>query len=259
MLVGAGKALRIYDLGKKKLLRKTENRNFPVQICWLGSRGDRIYVGDIANSFHFVKFRRAEKQLVIFADSFVPRYLTSCEILDFATVAAGDKFGNICISRLPDDASDDIEIDPFTSEFAYASDGFLNSAPSKLVDISNFYVGDTVTHLKRISFIPGEEGVLFYCTLQGALGILIPFIERADIDFFSHLEMHLRQHSSPLCGRDHMAFRSYYSPVKDVIDGDLCEQFYALSFNKQQEIATELMCEPNDVIRKLEEMRSKFL
>ena len=45
------------------------------------------------------------------------------------------------------------------------------------------------------------------------------------MDFFLHLEMHLRQEHAPLCGRDHLAFRSAYFPVKDVIDGDLCEQF----------------------------------
>jgi hypothetical protein len=33
------------------------------------------------------------------------------------------------------------------------------------------------------------------------------------------------QEYPPLAGRDHMAFRSAYWPVKDVVDGDLCSQF----------------------------------
>ena len=56
-------------------------------------------------------------------------------------------------------------------------------------------------------------------------GALVPFTSREDVDFFQHLEMHLRQEHPPLCGRDHLAFRGSYLPVKDVIDGDLCEQF----------------------------------
>lgn len=56
-------------------------------------------------------------------------------------------------------------------------------------------------------------------------GALLPFSSREDVDFFSHLEMHLRQEQPPLAGRDHLGFRSYYFPVKDTIDGDLCEQF----------------------------------
>ena len=45
------------------------------------------------------------------------------------------------------------------------------------------------------------------------------------MDFFTHLEMHLRQENPPLSGRDHMSFRSAYYPVRDVVDGDLCEQY----------------------------------
>lgn len=55
--------------------------------------------------------------------------------------------------------------------------------------------------------------------------MFLPFNSREDVDFFSHIEMHLRQENPPLLGRDHLAYRSYYFPVKDVIDGDLCEQF----------------------------------
>jgi splicing factor 3B subunit 3 len=45
LLAGVGSTLRIYDMGKKKLLRKCENRNFPTSIVSLSSQGDRIYVG----------------------------------------------------------------------------------------------------------------------------------------------------------------------------------------------------------------------
>ena len=44
-------------------------------------------------------------------------------------------------------------------------------------------------------------------------GALLPFTSREDVDFFSHLEMHLRQDHPPLAGRDHMAFRGAYYPV----------------------------------------------
>ena len=56
-------------------------------------------------------------------------------------------------------------------------------------------------------------------------GAFLPFTSREDVDFFTHLEMHLRQENPPLAGRDHMSFRSAYYPVRDVVDGDLCEQY----------------------------------
>ena len=63
------------------------------------------------------------------------------------------------------------------------------------------------------------------CIVWSPTGALLPFTSREDVDFFSHLEMHLRAEAPPLAGRDHMAYRSAYFPVKDAIDGDLCEQY----------------------------------
>lgn len=43
---------------------------------------------------------------------------------------------------------------------------------------------------------------------------LINPLSPQDHDFFQHVEMHLRSEHPPLCGRDHLSFRSYYFPVK---------------------------------------------
>ncbi|VDO65537.1 unnamed protein product [Heligmosomoides polygyrus] len=56
-----------------------------------------------------------------------------------------------------------------------------------------------------------------------------------EYDFFQNLEMHVRANFPPLCGRDHLAFRSYYHPCKNVIDGDLCEQFGLMDTTAQRE------------------------
>lgn len=40
------------------------------------------------------------------------------------------------------------------------------------------------------------------------------FSSQEDVDFFSHLELHLRQEHPSLGGRDHMAFRGSYYPVR---------------------------------------------
>jgi splicing factor 3B subunit 3 len=50
--------------------------------------------------------------------------------------------------------------------------------------------------------------------VMGSLGALLAFTSRDDVDFFSHLEMYMRQEHPPLCGRDHMGYRSAYFPVK---------------------------------------------
>src|SRR3546814_1052915 len=73
----------MYELGKKKLLRKAENRQFPTFIVRIHSQGDRIYVADAMESMHFVKYKRHENSFVIFADDTTPRFVTASTLLDY--------------------------------------------------------------------------------------------------------------------------------------------------------------------------------
>lgn len=54
---------------------------------------------------------------------------------------------------------------------------------------------------------------------------------------------------------------SYYTrrvQVKDVIDGDLCEQFSQLPAQKQKQIAEDLERSPGEVLKKLEDLRNQI-
>jgi len=212
----------------------------------------------VQESIHYVKYKRSENQLYIFADEAVPRWLTSIAVLDYDTVAGADKFGNVFVSRLPSQVSDEIEEDPTGSKLK-VDQGYLNGAPHKLEDLIEYYVGDTISSIQKLSLVPGGAEALVYSTMMGSIGALIPFTSREDVDFFSHLEMHLRQQHPPLCGRDHISYRSYYFPVKNVIDGDLCEQFALVDPEKQRQIASELDRSPMEVMKKLEDLRNKIL
>eukprot|EP01133_Synstelium_polycarpum_P001533 gene1533-1790_t len=258
LLVGVAHMLRLYEMGKKKLLRKCENKSLPNHIVSLHAQGDRVVVGDVQESFHFIKYKKVDNQLYVFADDTAPRFITASAMLDYDTVAGADKFGNIFVTRLPASVSDEVEDDPTGSKLRFET-GHLNGAPHKLETVINFYVGDTVNHLSKTPLVVGGAEVLLYTTLGGAIGALIPFVSREDVDFFSTLEMQMRQEHQPLCGRDHLAYRSYYFPLKNVIDGDLCEQFTALDATKQRAIAEELSRTPSEVLKKLEDLRSQRL
>ncbi|KAJ0975377.1 hypothetical protein J5N97_017342 [Dioscorea zingiberensis] len=258
LLAGIGQVLRLYDLGKRRLLRKCENKLFPNTIMSIHTYRDRIYVGDIQESFHYCKYRRDENQLYIFADDSVPRWLTASHHIDFDTMAGADKFGNIYFVRLPQDVSDEIEEDPTGGRIKWEQ-GKLNGAPNKVEEIVQFHVGDLVTCLQKASLIPGGGDCIIYGTVMGSLGALLAFASREDVDFFSHLEMHMRQEHPPLCGRDHISYRSAYFPVKDVIDGDLCEQYPTLPPDMQRKIADELDRTPGEILKKLEDVRNKII
>jgi len=261
LLVGVGNMLRIYDLGKRKLLRKCENKKLPSTIRHINVLGDRIYISDMCESFFLAKFNKQEKLLEIFADTTAPRYLTASCVVDYDTVAAGDKFGNIFVARLPEGVTESIEKDPSGGKARLVGkyNQILNGAPHKLLDIVQFHVGEIPTAIAKTSLVPGGAEVLFFATNMGSLGILVPFTSREDLDFFTHLEIHLRQENTSLTGRDHLAFRSYYFPNKECIDGDLAEQFSSLDYERQQAIAEELVCTPSEVNKKLEEIRNRVL
>jgi len=59
--------------------------------------------------------------------------------------------------------------------------------------------------------------------------------------------------------QDHLSFRSYYFPVKDCIDGDLCEQFSSLEPRKQNSVAEELVTVPAEVVKRMQEIRNRVL
>eukprot|EP00124_Ichthyophonus_hoferi_P002448 Ihof_evm8s167 gene=Ihof_evmTU8s167 len=160
-LVGVGNLLRIYDLGKKKLLRKCENKTMPNHIVHLMSMGARIYAADVQESWHFLKYKADTNRLVIFADDVSPRWITTGCILDYNTVCGADKFGNIHVLRLPDNATDDIDDDPSGAKVLW-SKGLMGGAPQKLEVLSEYHIGETVMSMQKITLVPGGgEGVVF--------------------------------------------------------------------------------------------------
>uniref|UniRef100_A0AC35TTU5 CPSF_A domain-containing protein n=1 Tax=Rhabditophanes sp. KR3021 TaxID=114890 RepID=A0AC35TTU5_9BILA len=256
-LVGSGKTLQMFCFGKKKLLKKCENRMLINNISKISTIGQRIIVGDSQESIHFMKYVQKDNSIIVFCDETNPRYVTAMAILDYDTVVVGDKFGTISVLRLPDNVLDDADDDP-SGVRAIWQKGAMNGASQKLTDIANFYVGDAVTSLELTQIIPQAEKCIVYGTISGSIGILVPFLSKNEHDFFQALEMHLRKDFVSLSGREHISYRSYYMPIKNVVDGDMCEQFNVLERLKQCDIAETFNKTINDVSKKLDDIRTRF-
>eukprot|EP00842_Homolaphlyctis_polyrhiza_P007012 jgi/Hompol1/8/HPOL_001304-RA len=256
LLVGVGKFLRIYDIGKKKLLRKCECKGFPTNIVSIHTQGNRIIVGDAQESVHYAMYRPFDNRIVIFADDIIARWTTATIMLDYDTVLGGDKFGNIFVNRLPTEISKDIDEDT-TGNRAVFERGTMQGAHYKLHHETQFYVAETITSLSKTSLVPGGREVIVYTTLLGTVGLLISYTAKEDYDFFLALEMAMRNELPPLSGRDHLAYRSSYAPVQGVVDGDLCELFNGLSGEKKRAIAEQLDRSVSDVSKKIEDIRNR--
>ncbi|KAI8577471.1 hypothetical protein K450DRAFT_251826 [Umbelopsis ramanniana AG] len=254
LLAGVGKALRIYDVGKKKLLRKCETKSVPNAITSLHTQGDRIVIGDIQESVIFAVYKHIDNRIIVFADDTTPRWTTTSTMVDYDTVAGGDKFGNFFINRLPTNVSEESDDDPAGGRLLYEK-GYLGGAPHRSDNVAHYFVGDILSSLHRTTLVSGGRDVLLYTTFLGSIGIFVPFVSKEDVDFFQTLEMHMRSVAPPLAGRDHLAYRGYYVPVHNVIDGDLCEQYNSLPAEKKRSIAEELDRTVMEVQKKIEDMR----
>ncbi|KAJ3364964.1 Splicing factor 3B subunit 3 [Allomyces javanicus] len=258
--VGVGNALRIYDLGKKKLLKKCEaSTKLPTLVTWIGTMGVRLVVADLQESLHYFQYRPQDNRLVAFADDAVPRWVTAAHMIDYDTVAGGDRFGNFFVDRLPQQLAREIDEDPTGNRVLYDKP-FLNAAPHKLDHVANYFLGDWVTSVTKAALVLGGRETLVYTTLGGSIGCLVPLMSKDDVAFFQLLEIQMRNEAhaqASLVGRDHLRFRSTYLPVKNVTDGDLCEQFLALPLQKKQLIAEEMDRTVLEITKKLEDIRAR--
>lgn len=254
--ISIGKVLRVYDLGKKKLLRKCESRLMSNMIVDIRAMGPRIFVSDVQDSCVFGKYKLNENRLCLFADDTLPRWVTTSCVLDYNSVAVADKFGNLSVLRVAIGINDEVQDDD--GSFWQQERGYLNGAGLKSDAITSFHIGEQVTMLQKCTLIPGGNECLVYATLSGRIGAMLPFTSREDREFFQHLELHMRTEMPPLSGRDHISYRSSFAPVRNVIDGDMCEQYNAMSWDKQKEIAEELDRTPSEVSKKLEDIRNRY-
>jgi splicing factor 3B subunit 3 len=260
LLAGVGRSVITYDLGRAKLLRKAELHATATHVVSLSSVGARVFAGDQTGSVVLLRHRSADGCLHPAADEPVPRHVSAAIPLDYDSVAVGDKFGSVAVLRLDADASAAVEADPTGG--ASGATGAVGAAAGptrKLVTEACVHVGDAVTWLARAALQPGGSESLLFGTLGGRLGALVPLTTRADADFAASLEMHARLAAPPLAGRDHLAYRSAYYPVRHVVDGDLCEAYGALPAEARARIAGELERAPGEVVRKLEDVRARVL
>lgn len=256
LLVGIGQTVRLYEMGKRQLLKKCELRGMPTMVKTLQAAGDRAFVGDMMQSMQFIRYDASSNRLVLVAKDNNPRPITCQELLDINTVAVGDKFGNVSILRLPRGA--DVGAIDVTGTRALW-DSSREDATPKLETLCTYHVGEVVTGMTRASLVAGGAESLVYVTVTGRVGAFVPFTSRDDVEFYSSLEGFLRQEVPRPTGRDPQEYRSYYAPIKHVIDGDLCDAYNLLPYDEKQKIAERLDRTVGEVVKKLEETRNALL
>ncbi|KAK7712422.1 pre-mRNA-splicing factor rse1 [Diaporthe eres] len=256
LLAGIGTTLRVYDLGLRQLLRKSQADVTPNLIVSLQAQGNRIVVSDVQQGVTYVVYKPETNKIIPFVSDTINRWVTSTTMVDYESVAGSDKFGNVWILRCPEKAS--LEADEPGSEVHLThARPYLHATPHRVDLMAHYYTQDLPTSITKTSLVVGGQEVLLWGGIQGTIGVFIPFMSREDVDFFQSLEQHMRSEDAPLAGRDHLMYRGYYAPVKGVIDGDLCERYSLLPNDKKLMIAGELDRSVREVERKLSDIRTR--
>ena len=111
------------------------------------------------NSVFYAVYKPPENRLLVFADDSQPRWVTTTTMVDYNTVAAGDRFGNIFVNRLDPKVSEQIDNDPNGARILHEKP-ILMGSPHKAKMICHFHIGDLVTSVHKVSLITGRRDVL---------------------------------------------------------------------------------------------------
>ena len=272
LVVACGSTLRLYEKGKKKLLRKCEFVSPNMMFLSVNVVGDRIVVSTLSHSVCLFAYSNDSNQFVLIADHPQPRFVTAACAIDSESVAAADKFGNLYVVRLPAyqqrqlESADAAEIERLVKSKQLAAAMTQNAvnrsaAPFELSTIANTFVGSMVTAVCKCQLSAHSHEILLATTLSGALIAFIPLTNRDEIDLLSLLQIHIRQSvaTTTIGGHDHLQWRSSYWTVQSVIDGELIESFNQLNSEHQQRIAEQLNTKREHITRKIEDVRTRII
>lgn len=241
LLVGMENYLRIYDLGLKQLLRKStsliEISGNITKLVYQGKK--RIVIGDAINSTIVVHYNESENLFTVVSQDSIKRQVTSLSTLDYNTIVGGDKFGNIFINRVISDND--------------STDNYLQGAPNRMKTLAETFINDIpMKFLKGVLILGGKE-VIIYSGLQGTIGILLP-ISNKEYEYLKNLQLSLQPYPR-LLGKDHMKFRSYYNLSKNIVDGDLIENFIQLPVKEKIRISNKINKSIKEIENKINDLR----
>ncbi|KAJ4373285.1 pre-mRNA-splicing factor rse1 [Neocucurbitaria cava] len=242
LIAGLGRNLCLYDCGMRSVLRKAQAPDcVTTRITSIKTQGSRLVVADSEQSVtYFVhKDQVHPNRLIPFVDDTIARWTTATEMLDYDTTVGGDKFGNIWLVRCPQKVSDSSDESPDGAELL-VDRSYLGGTANRLDLVANYYTNDIPMAIQKTNLLAGGDRIIFWAGLQGTLGALIPFTSRRQHKMFQSLELQLRTEDKPLSGREHLAFRSTFNPVKGVIDGDLIERYLVLPQNMRESLAANI-------------------
>lgn len=196
---------------------------------WCASSMDRV------SAIKFITDSKTQTQKTILATEAMPRQATAIVGLDDNSVAVGDKFGGITILRLSDDFAVDIPWKFATSSTALIqySEGQKKPIPldvGRIDRVASFMVGEMVTSL----MVSPASKTLYYTTLLGQIGVLIPISNEEEFNSLASVETQTEKACSNFFGL--MYPKAIDSGRMGILNCDMIEMLRLLQESDQERI-----------------------
>ena len=217
LLVGGGRRLRYLRYDGEQWLESEQDESLAsvhTQIAFLEVRGHFVWLGDRTQSVLCFSHGSKDGRLAIIPQAVDtrPRQLTAMKCIDDFTVAVGDRYGCVTILKLPED----VQVQSLWKMSPPPDRGvFMPSTVGHLVRIASFNCYQCVTSLVDT----GKS--LYYTTLLGQIGALVPLQDDQEYSFLSNAENAI----SKTCQK-HFGFtrlRRIENGKVSVVDGDILE------------------------------------
>lgn len=253
LIAGIGAQIRLYALGLKQLLRKAQIEISKRVTCldvFPGS--NRIAAGDIRQSVTvLVVQEQGESGHVIYplvCDK-IARQVTCLRFVDHLTLAAGDRFGGFTMLRIPAEAAKLADED-FSAVHLRQLEPTLNgSAHYRFDHVVSFHLEDVPVSISQ------HSGLLIVCSLLGTVTALAAIPTDKEARHLKTIEKFVAESDPGLMARDHLRFRGYYVPVKDVVDGDLLDEFLTMEKAARVRVAEKSGLGVDDVVGRIGNMQ----
>lgn len=285
-------------LGKKQLLKKSITQMPPhiTQVTAMDQwDGQHLAVGDIAESVTLFKYDVKNNVFEGVADDNMKKHVTSIKFLDESTVIGGDRFGNCWVLRVDYNNISRVAANIKTCHYTLDTlcHMYMNDTPIQFEVVKNMDMSDRQSILWI--GLQGTIGCFVPLVTRKEQQLFESFqFTYAELDFLDfqdrnkHEEVDLEEMEGALderektyhsnsngndeerivegvisrVGRDFLNYRSYYSPLKNIIDGETLEQFSKYTPSEQKWIASKMKHADGQVEtfnKFINEMRTNYL
>lgn len=281
----------LFSLGKKQLLKKSLSGTPPhitKAVALDQWEGNLLAIGDYQESVTIFEYDNSQKNFKCLADDKIKRHVTALKFLDSSTVIGGDKFGNCWVLRINFETQLNLVPNIHTGKYKFDTlcHIYMNDIPMQFSIVKDMNTSDRTN--------------ILWIGLQGTIGCFVPLITRkeqqiyqylqdtfADLDLlyfqdhnkaaeidFEEMEGALDEHKltknkinstegmMSRVGRDFQNYRSYYSPMKNIIDGEALEQYTTYLPSEQKWISKHVLLNSKtieDVNKYINEMRTNYV